>query len=159
MKEIYLTQGKVAIVDDEDFDLASQYKWFVRKGSNTFYASTWVGEWKTRKLLHLHRLIMKNPDSSVMVDHKDRDGLNNQKSNLRLCTNTENSKNRRPKGSSKFLGVSIVNGKKNKYWRAFISVDGKNKYLGFFKSEDDAAWAYNKAALEYHGEFANLNQI
>ena len=93
------------------------------------------------------------------VDHIDGNPLNNSIPNLRSATRSQNNMNKRShKGSSsKYLGVALVNA--NKKWRADISVDGKSKYLGIFTDEQDAANAYNTAAIEFHGEFANLNVI
>ena len=159
MKEISLTKGLVALVDDEDFDRVSQLKWFARKGSASHYASTWVGEWKERQLLHMHHFIIGNPGAGNVIDHRDRDGLNNQKENLRVCTSVQNSANRSPWGASKYLGVNPTNRNGKIKFRAFIGSKGKNKYLGIFKTETEAAAAYNTAAKELHGEFANLNII
>lgn len=157
MKEIQLTQGYVALIDDEDFNKVSAYKWFVRKGKNTHYAATWVGKWRERKLLHMHHLVSGVPKEGFCIDHQDRNGLNNQKSNHRLCTIAQNSANRTAYGSSKYLGVSYMAA--NRKWRAYIKAEGENKYLGIFETEEQAAEAYNLAAAKYHGEFAKLNNI
>ncbi len=94
-----------------------------------------------------------------MIDHIDRNESNNKLSNLRLATNTENQMNARSRSSSssKHKGVSYF--KKNNNWRAYIRFNKENIYLGSFDEEKDAAKAYNKAAVEYFGEFANLNQV
>jgi hypothetical protein len=94
MKRIELTQGKVTFVDDADFEIASQIKWFAMKGKNTHYAASWFGPWKERKLLSLHRFLISPTSKSIYVDHIDGDGLNNQRSNLRQSTNKQNSANR-----------------------------------------------------------------
>jgi hypothetical protein len=94
-----------------------------------------------------------NAPNILQVDHIDHNGLNNQKSNLRICTLAENRRNRRARGKSKYLGVYYDNG----YIRAVISVNGIQKRLGYFKIEETAAMAYDKAATIYHKEFANLN--
>lgn len=157
MIEIKLTQGKVAMIDDEDFDLISQYKWFARKSKNLFYAAAYSGHWRTRKLIHMHRLIIG--DTYLIVDHKDRNGLNNTRSNLRVCSQSQNCANRTSRGGSRFLGVSRFQQKGKVKWRAFICSNKKNNYLGLFDNEEQAAIAYNKAAKELHGDFANLNII
>jgi len=108
----------------------------------------------------MHREIM-NPEDNFVIDHIDKDGLNNQKSNLRKATVSQNNSNRRSQvgSKSKYLGVSFY--KKTSKWVAFISYGGrnKNKHLGYHKTEKEAALAYNNAALKYHGEFANINKI
>lgn len=155
MKTINLTKGLIAEIDDEDFDKVSQYKWFARKGNNTFYGATWVGEWRERKLLHLHHLIAGNPAVGFLVDHIDHNGLNNRKSNLRHATHQQNSGNRKPYGKSKYLGVSQMEQNGTIKWRAFIG----RTYLGIFTVEEDAAKRYNEEAIKKYGEFANLNVI
>jgi hypothetical protein len=159
MREIELTQGLFALVDDEDFDNVNQHKWFVKNGKNTNYAATWIGPWRKRKILQMHHLIIGKPVSGMVTDHADRNGLNNQRYNIRNCTISQNSANRKPYGTSKYLGVSIVRRKSGNHWRAFTMINNKNKYLGIFKTQEEAALAYNKAALQYHGEFANLNTL
>lgn len=162
MKLIPLTQGKLAQVDDEDYDYLMQWKWFANKVGNTFYAkrNTPTIESK-RNTIIMHRLILKS-ENDMLIDHIDGDGLNNVKSNLRVCTKSENNRNRKSvKGStSKYLGVHFYTSKTN--YTAWIAKIRHNKILyrlGYFKSENDAALAYNKKAQELHGEFANLNII
>jgi len=97
-----------------------------------------------------------------MVDHIDRDGLNNQKSNLRVCTNSQNSCNKiahSDRRASKYKGIGHTKRNRTKKWSAKICVNGKQKGLGSFLTEREAAEAYNVAALKYHGEFANLNVL
>lgn len=113
----------------------------------------------------MHAVIMNTVGTEKLVDHKDHNGLNNQKSNLRVCTKSENMANRYSvKGSSSsFLGVSMYvdkrNIKKNIKWVANIRKNNKTTFLGYFQSEIEAAKAYNKKAKELHGEFARLNII
>lgn len=160
MKEIPLTQGKVALVDDADFERLNQFKWFAAFGGGIeFYAKRMTIIEGKRKVLRMHRVILGLMDNPICCDHIDGNGLNNQRNNLRLCTRQENNRNvsSRRDSISKYKGVSSY--KKSKKWRSFISVDGKYIHLGYFHSEKDAALAHNEAALKYHGEFARLNTI
>ena len=150
MKEIKLTKGFTAQVDDEDFEYLNQCKW------NTCLTKTGhIYAGRTLKTILMHRIIMSAP-TDKQVDHIDHNGLNNQKSNLRLCTNAQNSMNRIPYGTSKYLGVYKVKNRKSSFMSQ-IKVNGVHKYLGCFKNEIDAAKSYDIAAKKYNGEFANLN--
>ena len=154
MKEIKLTQGLVTLVDDEDFDWLSQWKWLAYKGHSTFYAARHPeGPHKGRKLVFMHRQILNCTDDE-QGDHEDHNGLNNQRYNLRSCTHTQNLFNKIPRGKSKYLGVEV---RKSGSFHARIRIDKKRVFLGAFKTEEEAAHAYDKVAKIYHGEFANLN--
>jgi hypothetical protein len=160
MKEIPLTQGKVAIVDDEDFEKVSQYKWSYIGG----YAKRAVVREDGKRILYpLHRFIMSiPPDSKFMVDHTNFDRLDNRKQNLRICTKGQNNYNHRPKdrlgkSTSKYKGVSYKHDMHK--WRARIAVNGKEYNLGYYYTENEAAMAYNEAASKFFGEFAWLNTI
>jgi hypothetical protein len=157
MKEIQLTRGFVALVDDEDFDRINKWKWHCVIDNNNRYAVRSQRINGQSKAFLMHREIL-NPPDGYFVDHKNRDGLNNQKDNLRLSTKSQNCKNRRGHGKSKYLGVSEHQSGK---WQARIQPGVKKPrlFLGTFDDEKDAALAYNKAAVEFHGEFANLNNV
>lgn len=160
MREIKLTRGQVALVDDDDFERINKHKWCACKSTSNrgFYARrlTYGGK---RQSIQMHHEVFGSVPDGLVVDHIDRDSLNNQKSNLRLASIKENSSNRTAYGASKYLGVcrSFRNGKVS--WRAFINISDRQVYLGSFKTEVEAAIAYNQAAKIERGEFANLNVI
>lgn len=157
MKELKLTKGLVSLVDDEDYEWLSQWKWVAVKGNKTFYASR-PGSPIGKRIL-MHREILGEIPLGLFPDHKDRNGLNNQRNNLRLATRYQNQANRSSfKGSSsKYKGVCFYKGRN--VWQAHIRKNGVLMWLGNYKSEEFAAQVYNKAAIEIHGEFANLNPI
>jgi len=151
-KLIPLTQGKFAIVDAADYDWLNQYKWHVKEHKHTSYAETQ----KKGKLIKMHRLITGAP-SHLFVDHRDLNGLNNRRSNLRLCTRAENIHNQRPRkgGTSKYKGVYLK--KLVRKFVAQISMNGKKRTIGYFGDEIEAAISYDIKAMELFGEFAYLN--
>ncbi len=150
MKEIKLSQGKVALVDDEDYEYLNQFKWHVFNSRGILYARK---QSNSRKEKFMHRMIMNTPDD-LTCDHIDHNGLNNQKDNLRNCTLNQNQYNRRANGRSKYIGVSID--KKGRI-NAQIKINGEGVYLGGYKTEEQAARRYDAAALYFHGEYCNLN--
>lgn len=157
MKEIPLSRGMVALVDDEDYDYLSQYSWYAKpSGGDTFYAYRSFGVYTKYRKFIMHREIMCPPDGYV-VDHIDRNGLNNQRKNLRVCTHAENMHNRRrnTKNSSGYKGVCYA--KEVNKWLSQIVVGGKKVKLGYFENVLDAAKAYDTAAVYYFGSFANIN--
>ncbi len=160
MKEIPLTKGVFALVDDEDYEYLNRHKWTVSKTDYTYYAIRYLWINKKRYPILMHRMIMYTP-TKLVVDHVDKNGLNNQKCNLRNCTSSQNQTNKNPRGKSKYMGVYFVpyTYKNNNkiYIKAAITINKKRIYLGRFKTEIDAAKAYDKAAIFYKNEFANLN--
>lgn len=156
MREIPLTQNKVAIVDDVDFNLVCQFKWHVHWDGYHFYARRHTGRCDGKDpIITLHSFLV-NPPPGFKVDHKDGDGLNNQRGNLRICTHAQNMRNRKPPVSaSLYKGLSW--NKSYDRWRVRITVEGKCIFLGCFIDEKEAALAYDKAATQLHGEFARLN--
>lgn len=157
MRSITLSNGMVALVDDEDFDTLSKWKWCAHyhKSGNVWYAER--GE--NGKTVMMHRQLMANPHG-MLVDHKDRNTLNNQKSNLRIATRSQNNANRKASKNnrtSKYLGVAFERDRRK--WTARIRKDGVGYRVGHFSTEIEAAMAYNEAAIKMHGEFANLNKF
>jgi len=156
VKRILLKNSSLfTIVDDDDFDSVCNFKWrTIGRGVNNllYYAQAYVDG----KTVRLHRLIL-NPLPHEIIDHRDGNGLNNQRSNLRLCTQYQNLLNMRShaKSSSVYKGVSWS--KVLKKWVAFGNLNGKQKGIGSFDSEFDAAMAYDDFVLKNHGEFARLN--
>ena len=153
MKQIPLTQGMFALVDDEDFEYLNQWKWCVEKQRNKYYAAR-RGE--SGQHLYMHRVILSD---KTQIDHEDGNGLNNQKYNLREATYKENGSNRakQKNNTSGFKGV--FSHRNTKKWRAQIVVNKKAIHLGYFTTAEEAAIAYNEAAIKYHGSFAKLNQV
>lgn len=157
-KEIELTQGYKALVDDIDFEYLRQFKWGLRdKNRGRLYAARTDG-------IKMHRLIVERQldrklETSEYVDHRDRDALNNTRSNLRLATRSQNLANRSKSPwrvtSSKFKGVCWD--KSRNKWLATIRADKKLIHLGFFDDEILAAKTYDQHALLRFGEFAALN--
>jgi hypothetical protein len=159
MKQIELSQGLSTIVDDDDFDLLVGMRWHATKmGTKArplFYAVRNITIAKNKGRLELmHRVIMQAPKGMV-VDHKNSNTLDNRKENLRLCTQGENMKNIRS-GPNKYGYRGISKTSPNTFV-ASIRVKAKAKYLGNFSSAEEAARAYDAAALNYFGEFAKLN--
>ena len=167
MNKIELTQGKFAIVDADDFERVSEFKWHYNKnGKYTGYARRrqYIGMKDGKQIqkgISMHRFIMGVEDSKVHVDHINHDTLDNRKSNLRRCTKAENGRNQkiRKGGFSKYKGVFKSSKSRIKPFRARIMFNQKPINLGSFAAERDAAIAYNKAALHYFGEFALLNDV
>lgn len=161
MKKIKLTQGKVALVDDADYDWLSQWKWCVTKQYSGYYAvrnSPLING--KRPMISMHRQILGlERGDKRQGDHQNHNTLDNCRDNLRICTNQQNSFNQKVllNASSPFKGICWH--KMAKKWMAQIMINRKFKYLGIYKSEKDAARAYNQAAKKYHGEFACLNLI
>lgn len=151
MREIKLTRGAVALVDDEDFERVNQHKWFLQSRG-------YAARMKNRKMILMHRFIMNTP-VGMETDHKDRVRLNNQKHNLRTCTTAENSHNTvaHAKGSSGYKGVCKC--PTTGQWMCRIKTGGKSVWLGRFDKKEDAALRYNKEAVRLHGEFAYQNII
>lgn len=156
-----LANGRFTIIDEDDFALVSGHRWEIWQKQpegqrvNGPYARAHL--WRGGRRLHIfmHKFLTGWP----RTDHVNHDGLDNQRHNLRPATNAQNNHNQRPQSgtSSRFKGVTWH--KQIGKWQASIKVGGKGRYLGVFVSEEDAALAYNAAALEAYGEYAYLNEV
>jgi len=154
-RTIPLSRGLSATVDAADYDALGAFKWHAQTHHNTFCAArNAIMKNGKRGIVYMHRVIMGEPVGMV-VDHIDRNPLNNRRSNLRLCSTAENSRNRvsAKRSTSQYLGVSRC----GKQWQAGIRILGKKVNLGVFANGIDAARAYDAAARKHHGEFANPN--
>jgi len=156
-RKIYLDEGLWTIVDSGDYYRFARFKWCISGDKGKFYAIR--GQMISpadSKITQLHRLIMDAP-KGILVDHRNNDGLDNRRANLRLATHTQNQWNKRKikNASSQFMGVSFH--KKLRNWAAYINMAGKKIHLGYFDSEIEAAKTYDEAAKKYRGEFARLN--
>lgn len=162
MKEINLSQGKVAFVDDEDFDYINQWKWCTQKHGHTFYAIRSV--YHPKSTIRMHRQILNITGTRQIADHKNRNGLDNRKQNIRICTFENNSQNKKKRldATSIYKGVNLrrKRGRKDK-WECRITVSKKDIYLGYFpftrEGEINAAKRYDEFAQKYFGEYAKLN--
>ncbi len=148
---IWLTRDYRAFVDDEDYERVAAIKWCAVKSRDRMYAHAFRVEGHV--CIRMHRFILRCAED---IDHQDRNGLNNQKSNFRPANDSQNQANRHKSigTSSRFKGVTRS---RNKKWQAYITANQKFIYLGVFAEEADAAMAYNLAAVEHFGEFARLN--
>lgn len=148
---IPLTQGRFALVDADDYEWLSQYRWQATFNGTKWYACTS----RKGKTIWMHRLIMNAPRGKV-VDHYDGNGLHNRRASLRICTRQQNAYNSRHRGgTSQFKGVHFE--KATGKWRATIVFKGEHFNLGLYDDEVDAARAYDRKAIELFGEFAYLN--
>lgn len=161
--------GRLEImVDDEDYENVSQYPWGVItcKSSDVKYVKArHVDPQKPRKYFSLHRFILGIDDPKVFVDHKDGNGLNNQKDNLRISTLKDNCRNRgkQKNNTSGFKGISVIKNSITTTYRANLTIreGSKRRHIcsKIFKTPEEAARKYNELARRYHGEFAYQNPV
>ena len=157
---IELTKGKRAIVDECLFVALSHFKWWAHKGRNSYYAACHEVTPDGRKIRSMHAIVLQlyGIHCQHQIDHKDGNGLNNQRDNLRPATLKQNAANRRlhRDSTSGFKGVHF--NKKRQRWEASITKDGHRRWLGFHDTAEEAAAAYDRAAIALHGEFARTNE-
>lgn len=154
MKIIPLTRGKKTIIDDQDFDRISKYKWCIHCDS---YAVTSING----KIVMMHRFLLKTPEG-FDTDHINGNKLDNRRSNLRIVTRSQNMANTRIRRSNKsgYKGVFYFKfGHRSKRWKAKIKVNYKMIDLGYFLTKEEAAKVYNLAAVKHFGEYALLNVL
>lgn len=156
MKEILLTQGKVALVDDADYERVNQHKWCANKIGNNWYAIRATGGRRKKKFIYMHRSITAVAPG-MYVDHRNHNGLDNRRENLRVCTNAQNTRSRGT-GKNNTSGYKGVCWRKDrKRWSAKIKVNYVTIALGCFGSPEEAAKAYDEAARFHFGEYALTN--
>lgn len=152
-REIILTRGKVALVDDVDYESVSKYKWYYHSSG---YAGSQIVIDGKKRYIYMHRQIL-NCTPTQEIDHVNHNGLDNRRCNLRVCSRAENNRNTRKRtvATSQYKGV--LWSKRKKEWLAFITLNGKHNSLGFFESEQDAAKTYDRAVRYYFTDFACTN--
>ena len=164
VREIPITKGYVTFVDECDYKQLMQWKWTASINKHTVYARRNSRKEKPGKCtsIFMHRQILGALPSQY-IDHINGNGLDNRRCNIRICNQSLNLANQRPQSRqmySKFKGVSYCRRKGDiKKWYAYIKIKGERHFLGYYKKEEDAARAYNNAALRYFDEFARLNDI
>lgn len=154
LEKIKLCDGSIVIVDPEDVSLVHRYKWRYSECTRKKYVRNGYGQL-------LHRLILGAEEGQI-VDHINGDTLDCRKCNLRLATNQGNARNQRKRNgqkiTSEFKGVSVVDSSRARPYRASIRDDkGKQRHIGYFKTDVEAAFAYDVASTMYHGEFGKRN--
>mgnify|MGYP001561025206 CR=1 FL=1 len=164
MRSIPLTKGYEAFIDDADYEAVSRFKWYAHihrypDGSvkNVYARRTFYMAGKRKQIL-LHRYLLGLDDPKIQADHKNHSGLDNQRDNIRIVTNRQNLWNQRKSHSvksSRYKGVWWV--KRNNKWEAAIRVASRLIHIGYFVSEQEAAYAYNAEAIKQFDEYASLN--
>lgn len=158
MKRIPLTRGMFALVDDADYDSMMVHKWSARWGKSSWYASSNVTVNGQRKGIEMHRLLLGVTDPKTHVDHIDSDGLNNQRTNIRLASNAQNQHNARVARKNNTSGFKGVYWNRiGRTWKAQIKIQRRMTHLGTFRDKLEAARAYDAAAIKHFGAFARVN--
>jgi len=154
MKKIKLTQGKYAMVDDEDYFILKDIGWCAKKGKHGFYAHAW----RNKGVITMHKFLI-NPPNGFQVDHKDGNGLNNQRINLRVATGQMNQANQRLSKANTLGFKGVAKGHYIDKYISHIRVNKKLIHLGVFQTKEEAAKIYDEAAVRYFGEFARTNKM
>ena len=156
IKEVPLSQGKTTLVDDADYEQVVAYDWKTQKAGQTFYGTRLIHIDGKAIRYYLHRHILGVSDRNLVVDHIDHNGLNNQRHNLRICTNKQNSINSLPKKT--YNGINVRSPYKGVTYKGGAYVAScHHHHLGCFQNEVTAARLYDVAAIHYDGDFACLN--
>ncbi len=162
MKKIYLSgqlgQGKFAIVDNEDFEWLNQWKWNFDRGYAYRTQRIGLRKFNKKKNIQMHRLILKNP-KGLISDHINGNRLDNRRKNLRVVNAQQSAFNTGLSSRNKFGYKGVSFQKEKEKYRAYIKINGHQKHLGYFKTKEEAALAYNEKAKNYHGEYARLNTL
>jgi hypothetical protein len=160
MKKVPLTQGKVALVDDEFYDVVMEYKWCARRSKHLWYALRGKRRGDSRKPLMMHRFIAELAGWKIkdkLLDHVSGDGLDNRLKNLRVASRGQNAANSGARRNNQSGYKGVFWSKRLKMWRASIKKDRVRYHLGCYKNKEDAARAYDQASYELFGEFASFN--
>lgn len=159
-KKIPLSRGKYALVDKEDYDYLIQWKWYCSAGGYAVRDQhITVSKNKYRKkCIYMHRVILGIP-KGMDTDHIDMNLLDNRRCNLRKCTRSQNSFNKKKYKNNKQLYKGVYKVTKSPKWFSSICVEGDSHYLGIFETQEEAALAYNEASIRYHGEFSRGSRV
>lgn len=152
---VQLTQGKETLIDKEDIDLIQQYKWHYRKSGRTNGRNGYA---ESKKGVFMHNLII-NKVGNLVIDHINRNGLDNRRSNLRLVTKQQNHHNFPKKGHNKYRGVQLKPNLKLNPWEVILKYNKKVVFNKTFATAEEGAKAYNEQAIKYYGDVAQLNII
>lgn len=147
---------KEVLIDDEDYDKIKGYIWHIYKRPYTFYCGTFYKIDGKQKTIDLHRFLTNCP-KGFDVDHINRDGLDNRRSNLRICTRSQNIQNQKIHKDNRYGARGLYWDKSRKKWQVRICINYKTIHIGRFENKEDAINAYNEAAKKYHGEFARVS--
>lgn len=155
---VFLTQGTRCIVDTDEWKNLKDFSWYAGGHKHRRYVTSQKTVAGKRTVYYMHRMITGCPDG-LMVDHINHDTLDNRKQNLRVCTNQENQFNKKAKVTAKTNYKGVYFFRRTSRWYAQICLNGKNKHLGYYKTELEAAVAYNNAANRHYGAFSYLNPV